>query len=110
MHCLAPNTSGDGTGCDNMTAIIVRFNFNRTATDQESSAVKGASTTCINPKRPLSPDHLSTIETADITNSKKFKILAENGSNEMSPGKKASETLSISSSLHSSSKEEQTTL
>lgn len=24
-HCLAPNTAGDGTGCDNMTAIIVQF-------------------------------------------------------------------------------------
>ncbi|XP_050680774.1 uncharacterized protein LOC126976470 isoform X2 [Leptidea sinapis] len=24
-HCLAPSTVGDGTGCDNMTAIIVRF-------------------------------------------------------------------------------------
>ncbi|KAG8238083.1 hypothetical protein J437_LFUL018101 [Ladona fulva] len=24
-HCLAPNTSGDGTGCDNMTAILVTF-------------------------------------------------------------------------------------
>lgn len=24
-HCLAPSTKGDGTGCDNMTAIIVRF-------------------------------------------------------------------------------------
>lgn len=24
-HCLAPGTMGDGTGCDNMTAIIVRF-------------------------------------------------------------------------------------
>lgn len=24
-HCLAPDTSGDGTGCDNMTAIIVDF-------------------------------------------------------------------------------------
>jgi protein phosphatase 1G len=23
--CLAPNTMGDGTGCDNMTAIIVQF-------------------------------------------------------------------------------------
>lgn len=110
MHCLAPNTSGDGTGCDNMTAIIVRFNFNRTSTDQESSAMKSASTTSINPKRPLSPDHLSTLETADSTNSKKFKILAENGSNEMSSSKKASESLSISSSIHSNNKEEQTTL
>ncbi|KAF6778064.1 hypothetical protein AHF37_02243 [Paragonimus kellicotti] len=24
-HCLAPNTDGDGTGCDNMTCIIVHF-------------------------------------------------------------------------------------
>lgn len=24
-HCLAPDTLGDGTGCDNMTAIIVQF-------------------------------------------------------------------------------------
>lgn len=24
-HCLAPSTVGDGTGCDNMTAIVVRF-------------------------------------------------------------------------------------
>ena len=22
-HCLAPNTFGDGTGCDNMTCIII---------------------------------------------------------------------------------------
>lgn len=26
-HCLAPNTMGDGTGCDNMTAIIVQFKY-----------------------------------------------------------------------------------
>jgi len=25
FHCLAPNTDGDGTGCDNMTCIIVKF-------------------------------------------------------------------------------------
>ncbi|KAK9881770.1 hypothetical protein WA026_017288 [Henosepilachna vigintioctopunctata] len=24
-HCLAPNTMGDGTGCDNMTAIIIQL-------------------------------------------------------------------------------------
>lgn len=23
--CLAPNTCGDGTGCDNMTAVIIQF-------------------------------------------------------------------------------------
>jgi protein phosphatase 1G len=24
-HCLADDTLGDGTGCDNMTAIVVKF-------------------------------------------------------------------------------------
>merc|ERR1712241_878572 len=24
-HCLAPDTLGDGTGCDNMTAVIIKF-------------------------------------------------------------------------------------
>ncbi|XP_069461562.1 protein phosphatase 1G isoform X1 [Ambystoma mexicanum] len=28
-QCLAPDTSGDGTGCDNMTCIIVRFDPRR---------------------------------------------------------------------------------
>jgi protein phosphatase 1G len=26
MHCLAPDSDGDGTGCDNMTCVIVTFN------------------------------------------------------------------------------------
>jgi len=30
-HCLAPDTTGDGTGCDNMTAIIVTFDKHRAA-------------------------------------------------------------------------------
>lgn len=29
-YCLAPHTKGDGTGCDNMTAIIVQFKPNFT--------------------------------------------------------------------------------
>ena len=70
MHCLAPNTSGDGTGCDNMTAIIVKFNF-----DSPSSV-------SINNKRPLSPDHISITETIDNSNNKKLKVLSENGTNE----------------------------
>jgi len=70
MHCLAPNTSGDGTGCDNMTAIIVKFNFHST------------SSISMNNKRPLSPDHISTIESIENSNNKKLKILTENGTNE----------------------------
>ncbi|CAG5128712.1 unnamed protein product, partial [Candidula unifasciata] len=34
-HCLAPNTAGDGTGCDNMTCIIVVLDsFLKPATEQ----------------------------------------------------------------------------
>lgn len=32
MHCLAPNCNGDGTGCDNMTCIIVTFKPYKTTT------------------------------------------------------------------------------
>lgn len=33
-RCIAPDTNNDGTGCDNMTAIIVRFRH-----DTETSSV-----------------------------------------------------------------------
>lgn len=79
MHCLAPNTSGDGTGCDNMTAIIVKFNFN-------SKSEKPASPIAVNNKRPLSPNHISPTETSDNTNNKKLKILTENCTNETKTG------------------------
>lgn len=42
--CLAPDTGGDGTGCDNMTAIIVRF---RGATEETTvPAVKRKTEDC----------------------------------------------------------------
>lgn len=37
-YCLAPDTTGDGTGCDNMTCIIVTFNHS--ALDAMGSASK----------------------------------------------------------------------
>ncbi|KAJ2952673.1 hypothetical protein O0L34_g7012 [Tuta absoluta] len=37
-HCLAPSTMGDGTGCDNMTAIIVRFKDGLIADAAQASA------------------------------------------------------------------------
>ncbi|XP_073943864.1 protein phosphatase 1G [Choristoneura fumiferana] len=37
-HCLAPGTMGDGTGCDNMTAIIVRFKDGLVAEVAQASA------------------------------------------------------------------------
>ena len=35
--CLAPDTMGDGTGCDNMTAVIVRFRKHKGANGSSSS-------------------------------------------------------------------------
>ncbi|CAF3618591.1 unnamed protein product [Rotaria sp. Silwood1] len=75
MHCLAPNTCGDGTGCDNMTAIIVKFNYNSSSTTLQSSI-------SLNNKRSLSPEHSSTTDIIDNTNNKKLKILTENCTNE----------------------------
>lgn len=47
-HCLAPDTMCDGTGCDNMTAIIVQFKTNllkRSASPEpEESEIKRAKT------------------------------------------------------------------
>uniref|UniRef100_A0A672GJE0 protein-serine/threonine phosphatase n=1 Tax=Salarias fasciatus TaxID=181472 RepID=A0A672GJE0_SALFA len=36
-HCLAPDTSGDGTGCDNMTCIIVTFRPHPSAAQAEDT-------------------------------------------------------------------------
>uniref|UniRef100_A0A3Q4G8V1 Protein phosphatase 1G n=1 Tax=Neolamprologus brichardi TaxID=32507 RepID=A0A3Q4G8V1_NEOBR len=36
-HCLAPDTSGDGTGCDNMTCVIVTFRAHPSSTDSDDT-------------------------------------------------------------------------
>ncbi|XP_011694924.1 PREDICTED: probable protein phosphatase CG10417 [Wasmannia auropunctata] len=48
-HCLAPDTLGDGTGCDNMTAVIVKF--------QSPASVKNntVAEVCVTKKRSVSP-------------------------------------------------------
>ncbi|KAK0174817.1 hypothetical protein PV327_010544 [Microctonus hyperodae] len=53
-HCLSPNTMGDGTGCDNMTAVIVKFKSitplnENNVTDDNDVAVAASK------KRPISP-------------------------------------------------------
>jgi len=42
-HCLAPNTLGDGTGCDNMTAVIVQFQPELMNQDDRKAAKRSAS-------------------------------------------------------------------
>ena len=40
--CLAPDTSGDGTGCDNMTCVIVKLHHdNVTAKRPASEDISG---------------------------------------------------------------------
>lgn len=39
-HCLAPDTSGDGTGCDNMTCMIVTFQTHPCPFQSEADATK----------------------------------------------------------------------
>lgn len=56
-YCLAPHTKGDGTGCDNMTAIIVKF---------QSSLTGGASR-----KRAASPEPETTASESDCKKVKK---------------------------------------
>ncbi|CAB0036730.1 unnamed protein product [Trichogramma brassicae] len=61
-HCLAPSTLGDGTGCDNMTAIIVQF---KKAEGGEGEA-KAVEVTSVSKKRPASPN-ASTENGADCS-------------------------------------------
>lgn len=45
--CLAPNTLGDGTGCDNMTAVVVKFKFPEAETAENNAAAE----VCVTEKR-----------------------------------------------------------
>lgn len=38
--CLAPDTSGDGSGCDNMTTIVVVFNSASNAAENNNKKRK----------------------------------------------------------------------
>ena len=48
-YCLAPDTCGDGTGCDNMTAVIVRF------TPTADAVTNSTTAEVCTAKRSLSP-------------------------------------------------------
>jgi protein phosphatase 1G len=87
-HCLAPNTSGDGTGCDNMTAIIVKFTFNPLSSNDASvdsktigQSLRASVHVSSHNKRTLSPDPKAATENTDDNSSKKFKVIVENGTN-----------------------------
>ncbi|XP_031840943.1 putative protein phosphatase CG10417 [Nomia melanderi] len=60
-HCLAPDTCGDGTGCDNMTAVIIRFKPPADAVTNSTTAE-----VCSAKRAPLSPS-ISTDENDCVT-------------------------------------------
>jgi hypothetical protein len=105
MHCLAPNCSGDGTGCDNMTCIITTFkpyksniltNANNSVNSIESIETTNKTDKIIsNKKRPLEngsqaededvegkkEEELTKNEASDSDNiAKKLKLNSESGS------------------------------
>lgn len=51
--CLAPNTCGDGTGCDNMTAVIIQFQPE--LTQRFRSTDNNVDEVITSKKRPISP-------------------------------------------------------
>ncbi|KAG4071622.1 hypothetical protein HA402_011776 [Bradysia odoriphaga] len=61
-NCLAPNTAGDGTGCDNMTAVIVQFKQIVQQTDDQAPN---------NRKRAASP--VSAVSASDNELHKRMK-------------------------------------
>ncbi|CAG9860828.1 unnamed protein product [Phyllotreta striolata] len=58
-HCLAPDTLGDGTGCDNMTAIIVRFKTNILKRSASSEAIGSCE---VNVRRAKTEDNSASME------------------------------------------------
>ncbi|EZA47064.1 hypothetical protein DMN91_001451 [Ooceraea biroi] len=62
-YCLAPNTLGDGTGCDNMTAVIVKFKFLGAET-AEGTAV--TTEVCVTEKRS-NPEENNDHKTEETT-------------------------------------------
>lgn len=62
--CLAPNTAGDGTGCDNMTAVIVQFLPTMLERSSQECSVDSK-------KRPISPSEKNI---SNDNSTKKIKI------------------------------------
>lgn len=74
-YCLAPNTLGDGTGCDNMTAIIVLLRSPPAASADHADA-KCTTTAADTKKRSLdSADEVANDETT--SSCKRAKVDAD---------------------------------
>ena len=81
-HCLAPDTMGDGTGCDNMTAVIVKFKpgfktVQDSVSDTETSVSSGSSEVSENGVKRAGEEHINSEkgdDPCDEPTSKKVKL------------------------------------
>ena len=77
-HCLAPDTMGDGTGCDNMTAVIVKFKpgfktVKDSVPESSSTGSSGSSGVSENGVKRAGEDHENSVK-GDEPSSKKVKL------------------------------------
>ncbi|XP_063984480.1 probable protein phosphatase CG10417 [Diachasmimorpha longicaudata] len=66
-HCLATDTMGDGTGCDNMTAVIVKFKKPSPAESQNNG---DSDQVPVTKKRPLSTENSEENPEESVNNDK----------------------------------------
>ena len=78
-YCLAPDTTGDGTGCDNMTAVIVKF---------KKEGGSGVEATKVNGKTSEAAEEKKQTEETEQQQSSKRK---ESEGEDDADGEKASE-------------------
>ncbi|CRL07935.1 CLUMA_CG020971, isoform A [Clunio marinus] len=65
QNCLAPNTMGDGTGCDNMTAIIVKFKPALFQLPTSANAEENVETEKVSRKRSLEDGEAEALPTTE---------------------------------------------
>lgn len=95
---MAPNTLGDGTGCDNMTAVIVKFKSSLTSSssaEESKSAKRPNPSTTEEDSSSANKDSEATAEEGKEPASKKSKIEEEEP--EKKPSATASESAKTSS-------------
>ncbi|XP_076755831.1 protein phosphatase 1G isoform X2 [Xylocopa sonorina] len=75
-HCLAPDTGGDGTGCDNMTAVIVRFNPPTDAVTNSTVAEVCTAKRSLSPPIPAEESNECVIQEDAMNSCKRLKTEA----------------------------------
>ena len=73
-HCLAPNTFGDGTGCDNMTCIIIVLDtFHDSSVDGDTETVVDQNTD-VNTEEKSSASMKRSLDDVDGKETKRLKV------------------------------------